>query len=88
MKILLNSKAKYCEKNDLFFINGLIQNQRKNNVMLLAYFGKNAISSIDVDYSINISLCLYKNGIEVYCIHVKDINTNIYCTRFELIKIC
>lgn len=31
MKILLNVKAKYCNKWDLFYINSLNQNQRNKN---------------------------------------------------------
>lgn len=87
MKILLNVKAKNCNVRDLFYINGLIQKQRKNNVVLIAYFGKKAISSIDADYSINISLLLNKNNEEVFNIYVRETNTSIYSTRFEVIKV-
>lgn len=86
MKILLNVKAKYCNKWDLFYINSLIQNQRNKNVVLIAYFGKQPISSIDVDYSISISLHLSKNNEEVFNIYVCETNTSICCTRFEVIK--
>lgn len=87
MKILLNVKAKNCNVHDLFYINGLIQNNVKNNVVLIAYFGKKAISSIDADYSINISLLLNKNNEEVFNIYVRETNTSIYSTRFEVIKV-
>lgn len=86
MKILLNVKAKYCNKWDLFYINSLIQNQRNKNVVLIAYFGKQPISSIDVDYSISISLHLSKNNEEVFNIYVRETNTSICCTRFEVIE--
>lgn len=87
MKILLNVKAKYCNKRDLFYINSLVQKQRNKNVVLIAYFGKRAISYIDTDYSINISLVLNKYNEEVFNIYVRETNTSIYCTRLEVIKV-
>lgn len=86
MKILLNVKAKYCNKWDLFYINSLVQKQRNKNVVLIAYLGKQPISSIDVDYSISISLHLSKNNKEVFNIYVRETNTSIYCNRFEVIE--
>lgn len=86
MKILLNVKAKYCNKWELFYINSLVQKQRNKNVVLIAYLGKQPISSIDVDYSINISLVLNKYNEEVFEIYVRETNTSIYCTRLEVIK--
>lgn len=87
MKILLNVKAKYCDKSDLIFINSLVKKQCKKNVVIIAYFGKRAISYIDTDYSINISLVLNKYNEEVFNIHVRETNTSIYCTRLEVIKV-
>lgn len=86
MKKLLNVKAKYCNTWDLFHINTLIQSQRNKNVVLIAYFGKQLISSIDADYSISISLHLSKNNEEVFNIYVRETNTSICYTRFEVIK--
>lgn len=75
MKILLNVKAKYCNKRDLLYINSLVQKQRNKNVVLIAYFGKQAIS-----------LHLSKNNEEVFNIYVRETNTSICCTRFEVIE--
>jgi hypothetical protein len=87
MKILLNVKSKYCDINDLFYINSLVKNNvKKKNVAIVAYFKNRAISFIDVDYSINISLVLNNYNEEVFDIYVRETNTSIYCTRLEVIK--
>lgn len=86
MKILLNAKSKYCGRSNLYYINNLIENQRKKNVALKAYLGKETISTIDADYSVKISLTHNKKNKELFIIYVCSTNTIIYCTRFEIIK--
>ena len=87
MKVLLNIKAENCDKSDLFYINALLDNKRKNNIILICYNGKKALATISNEYKNSVSLICDINEKTTFRLYIFDTNTIIYCNRFEIVEV-